>query len=238
MTDAVYPTYERKGFIYGVGKNQLFLRSAKISAQSVKDYYPEANITLCAPAHMIDGECEEIFDNIISNQYVPDSIRTKLWALSKTPYDLTMYLDADTQCMSEEIQTCWNQIKDNDIIFTKIREYNSNPKGYLNDPDYKYHGGVFMYNRKCIPMMVEWWDRWQRGQSEWDYNYTTNFRHWDQFYLYYILKYTDHKLKVGVFDEDARWNAVVGYLKSELMGKPEIIRHHTINQDPEKKTLI
>lgn len=225
--------YQKKGFLYGVGANEVYLKSAKMSAYSVKDHYPEASITLVAPGRMIDHECEELFDHIICHEGVPDSTRTKLWALAKTPYDLTMYLDADTMCVSDEISTCWDQIGDKDILFTAIRAYNSNPRGFVEDPDYKYHGGVFLYNRKCLPMMAEWWDRWQRGQHEWEYDYTPNFRHWDQFYLYYIMKYTKHGLNVGMFREDARWNYVVGYLSFELQGKPEIIRHFTIDRDSE-----
>lgn len=222
-----------KGFIYGVGANSIFLKTAKMSAYTLRDHYPEANITLVAPARMIDDECRELFDNIICDEYVPDSVRTKLWALSKTPYDLTMYLDADTLIMSEEIASCFDQLGENDILFTRIRLYNSNPKGIVPSKDYQYHGGVFLYNRKCIPMMVEWWDRWQQGNANWDYEYNIELRSWDQFYLYYILKYTDHGLKVGFFEDDARWNFVVGYLRSELNGKSEIIRHCTINPRPE-----
>ncbi len=221
----------KKGFIYGVGADDVFLKSAKMSAGSIKDYYPEANITLCAPERMIDDECRRLFDNIITGPYVPDSARTKLWALSKTPYDLTMYMDADTLCVSEEIEDCWEHIGDNDIVFTLIRKYNSNPRGYVPDVDYKYHGGVFLYNRKAIPLMTEWWDRWSRGQTEWNYPYTANYRVWDQFYLYYLLKYTNHGLKIGTFKEDARWNFVTGYLEFELAGKQEIIRHFTINKE-------
>lgn len=217
-----------KGFIYGVGANSVFLSAAKMSASSLRDYYPDVNITLCAPPHMVDEECASIFDNIISHEYVPDSKRTKLWALSKTPYDLTMYLDADTMCMSEEIQTCWDQLGDNDIIFTRIRSYNSNPSGYLEDPEYKYHGGVFLYNRKCIPLMASWWDLWEQGQAKWDYDFPQRMRHWDQFYLFYLLTHTKHDLKIGFFKDDARWNYVTGYLVSELQGKPEIIRHYTL----------
>lgn len=221
------------GFIYGVGSNDKYLRAAKLSAYTLRDYYPEANITLCAPPRMIDAECRELFDIIISDEYTPDSARTKLWALSKTPYDLTMYLDADTMIVSEEISTCFEQIGEHDIMFTKIRPYNSNPTGLVDDPDYKYHGGVFLYNRKCISMMAQWWDLWERGQQEWEYNYDPMFRKWDQFYLYYILKYTKHGLNVGVFEDDARWNFVVGYLKSELAGKTEIVRHCTLDRDVE-----
>lgn len=230
-----YPT---KGFIYGVGYKDVYLKSAKLSAGSVKDYYPDANITLVVPQSMVDDECYEIFDNVICDEHVPDSKRTKLWALSKTPYDLTMYLDADTVCVSEEIQTVWDQIKDNDIVFTLIRKYNSNPRGYLDDPEYKYHGGVFLYNRNCIPMMAEWWDRWLGARTEWNYPHTPNFRIWDQYFLYYILAHTKHGLKVGVFEEDARWNFVNGYLMFELAGKQPIINHFTINDEQDGAIIL
>jgi hypothetical protein len=220
-----------KGFIYGVGGHDVFLKSAKVSAESLRDHYPDAQITLVAPPRMVDDACRQIFNTIISDDRTPDSTRTKLWALTKTPYDVTMYLDADTMVVDDEIQQCWDQLGSNDIIFTLIRKYNSNPRGYVDSPDYKYHGGVFMYNRNCIKMMSEWWDRWSRGQTNWDYEYTTNFRHWDQFYLYYILKYTKHGLNVGTFQEDARWNFVNGYLMFELGGKPPIIRHQTLIEE-------
>lgn len=221
------------GFIYGVGAKDVFLKSAKLSAGSLRDYYPNASITLCAPERMIDYECREIFDNIITGENVPDSERTKLWALSKTPYDVTMYLDADTMVESEEIRTCWDQLKDNDVVFTLIRQYNSNPKGWVASGtyDYKYHGGVFLYNRTAIPLMIEWWDRWSQGQTDWSYQYPSHLRGWDQFYLYYILNYTKHNLKIGVFENDARWNYVCGYMRYELAGKPAIITHSTIGRD-------
>lgn len=219
-----------RGFIYGVGGNDVYVKSAKLSAESLRDYYPDAQITLVAPPRMVDSECRRIFNNIISDDRTPDCSRTKLWALTKTPYDTTMYLDADTIVESEEVQQCWDQLGTHDILFTLIRKYNSNPRGFVNDVEYKYHGGVFLYNRNCIKLMSEWWDRWSRGQTEWEYSYTPNFRHWDQFYLYYILKYTKHGLDVGVFQEDARWNFVNGYLMFELGGKPPIIRHQTISK--------
>lgn len=227
-----------KGFIYGVGLNAVYLKSAKMSANSVRDYYPDAKITLVVPQSMVDEECYRIFDTVIADEHVPNTERTKLWALAKTPYDLTMYLDADTLCASEEIQTVWDQIKDNDIVFTLIRKYNSNPRGFLDDPEYKYHGGVFLYNRKCISMMAEWWDRWLGARTEWNYPHTPNFRHWDQYFLYYILTHTKHGLKVGVFEEDARWNFVAGYLNFELGGKAPIINHYTIDSERAGKNIL
>ncbi len=227
------------GFIYGVGANTVFMKSAKLSAASLRDYYPDANITLCAPERMVDYECKELFDHIVTGPHVPDCQRTKLWALSKTPYDLTMYLDADTMVESTEISTVWDQIEDNDMVFTLIRNYNSNPKGVVKSDvyNYKYHGGVFLYNRKAIPLTVEWWDRWERGQTRWEYDYPSHLGDWDQFYLYYILNYTNHGLNIGVFKDDARWNYVSGYMRFELAGKAPIITHSTVGRDSEDVIL-
>lgn len=231
MDDQLEPS---KGFIYGVGQNPVYMAAAKFSAYTLRDHMPDAKITMVAPKRLIDKECEQLFDTVICDQYVPDSERTKLYALSKTPYDLTMYLDADTQIMSEEITTCFDQLGDKDILFTNIRLYNSNPKGVVDNVEYKYHGGVFLYNRKCIPMMAQWWDLYQQGQTEWPYTqYPRHLRVWDQFYLYYIMNYTKHGLNVGIFKDDARWNFVIGYLAAELKGKSEIIRHCTIKKATE-----
>jgi hypothetical protein len=224
----------KKGFIYGVGQKDAFLKSALLSAESVKDYYPEAHITLCAPKKMVSYKCKQVFDNIICDDTVPDSVRTKLWALSHTPYDITMYLDADTICLSEEIQTAFDLLdqQQKDILFTRIRLYNSNRKGIIPHPEFKYHGGVFLYNRKCIPFMIEWWERWQRGQLEWEYNdFSSKLRCWDQFYLFYMITFTQHGLSIGEFPEDVRWNFVNGYFRAELRGKQEIIRHNTIKRN-------
>ena len=53
-------------------------------------------------------------------------------------------------------------------------------------------------------------------------------RLWDQFYLWWLINKHDHGLNIQFFEEDARWNFVVGYLEEELGGKPAIIRHYTL----------
>ena len=137
--------------------------------------------------------------------------------------------------VSEEIQTIFDQLKDYDIIFTKIRPYNSNPKGYLDDPRYQYHGGVFVYrkNSNTIRFMEQWWDRWVNARpvnvfKDHYPDYPIKMKEWDQFYLFYLIHVTQHGLSIGFFENDARWNFVRGYLRSELNNLPPIIEHYTI----------
>lgn len=221
----------KNGFIYVATLRREFLNSAKNSAFSLKEHWPEANVTLFTNDTIVDEECYEIFDQVIIDK-VPYDPRAKLWALAHTPYDVTMYIDADTMIEHSDIQKTFEQIYDNDIVFTTIRPYNSNVAGFLDDPDFLYHGGVFLFTKKCIPFMKQWWDLWKKGQAgPWDYHYPLRMRKWDQFYLFYLLKHTNHGLKVGIFSDQARWNFVMGYVKSELRGKDPIITHFTIGRD-------
>jgi len=84
---------QSKGFIIVASKKHAFYRYAKLLAESVRDFWPEANITFFTEKEWVQEEDYDLFDNIIKDD-VPSHIRTKLWALNKTPYDITCYLDA------------------------------------------------------------------------------------------------------------------------------------------------
>jgi hypothetical protein len=223
------------GFVYIATVNKRYILSAVNSAETLRDHYPEANITLFTTPDMLDGVNDlEVFDQIITDG-VPSDKRAKLWALNKTPYTITAYLDADTIIVSDEIANIFDQLGVRDIIFTKIRKYNSNPKGFIDDPEYIRHGGVFVYNDKAdtLKFMQSWWDLWYttRAASVFasTYDYPLKMKEWDQFYLFYLAKHTEHGLNLGFFENDARWNFVRGYLRSELGGLPPIVEHYTID---------
>lgn len=234
MTQQQKNQLQSKGFVYIATRNVKYLYSALISAQTIKDFHPEASITLYTTPDLVIDEVFDVFDNVIT-EGVPDDRRAKLWALSRTPYDITAYIDADTYIESEEIKTIFDQLGDNDMLFTKIRQYNSNPKGYLDDPGYIYHGGLCLYrkNDKTMHFMQEWWRRWNETRSYDVFSkeypeFPERMKEWDQFYLFYLINRTNHGLKIGFFKDDARWNFVTGYLREELNGKCVIIKHHTI----------
>lgn len=222
------------GFVIIASVHKKYVLSAVILAESIREHFPAANITLYAPAELLDGADLDAFTDVVTDG-VPNDRRAKLWALSRTPYTITAYLDADTVVVSPEIANIFDQLKDDDLIFTKIRPYNSNRKGFIEDPEYIRHGGVFVYNNKpsTIKFMEQWWILWSTTRYQDVFattypEYPARMKEWDQFYLFYLIKHTDHGLKLGFFEEDARWNFVTGYHKEELNGKPPIIEHYTI----------
>lgn len=219
------------GFIIVATLDKKFLNSATYCADSLKEYFPEAKITLFTQDDWISDHLYMSFDSVIGG--APKHKRAKLWALDKTPYDITVYLDADMEIMSSEIKTIFDQIDDNtDLLITKIRGYNGKiskfPGGELTD-----HCGFFMYkkNEKTIKFMKEWWDLYQKqdsGEWKWDTKlYPEELRPWDQWSFWWLQNKTNYKIKIDYFKDDARWNFVNGYRYSET-DKEIIIYHHTV----------
>lgn len=222
------------GFVIVATIHKQYLTSAIILAESIRDYLPEAGITLYTTADLVQDVDVSVFTSVVV-EGVPDDRRAKLWALSRTPYDNTAYLDADTVVVHDDIRLIFDQLGDRDMLFTRIRSYNSNPKGFLEDPNYQHHGGVFLYRKTpgTIKFMEEWWWRWDqtREYSAFEAHYPgipLKMKEWDQFYLFHIINKTQHGLNIDFFEDDARWNFVRGYVRSELNGKPPIIEHYTI----------
>lgn len=221
----------KKGFVIVASLNKKFLMSAKYCCESLKDYWPDAHVTLFTETDWIEDHLYETFDTVVGG--APHNKRAKLWALSQTPYDLTVYLDADMEIMHEDIKTIFDQIDDQtDIMLTKIRPYNAKitkfPGGELTD-----HCGFFMYrsNNKTLEFMKQWWELFQKQESgkwKWDMNlYPEELRQWDQWAYWWLQNKTEYAIKRKYFDEDARWNFVNGYIKTEV-SKPIIIYHHTV----------
>ena len=100
---------QTKGFVIIASVKKGFYRYGKALAESVKDFWPDANITFFTHEEWVEPEDYTIFDNIITED-IPRHIRAKLWALNKTPYDITCYLDADMMCQHEDIQNVFNEL--------------------------------------------------------------------------------------------------------------------------------
>jgi len=223
----------RNGFLIAASMTEEYMSAANFCGGSIKDHYPDSHITLFVPKeleHLVD---RSVFDLIIS-EGVPNNIRTKLYALSKTPYtNLTVYVDADMECTHHDISTIWDEIQeDQDILITKIRPYNGKiskwPKGEMI-----HHGGFFMYrnNVKTMKFMERWWlDYVKQREEPWPYEeneYPKNLRPWDQFTFWKLLNVDKLDINVDFFEDDARWNFVNGY-KSTETSNPIIFYHHTV----------
>lgn len=223
----------RNGFLIVASVLEEYVKSANMCGNSIKDHYPGAHVTLFVPKELEKFVDRDAFDLIIT-EGVPDHVRSKLYALSKTPYsNLTVYVDADMECMHENVSTIWDEIKDHqDMLITKIRPYNGKISKWKNG-EFTMHGGFFMYKNR--PHVIEFMRRWfedykiQREQP-WPYQedeYPRDLRQWDQFTLWKLLNLDKLPINIEFFEDDAKWNFVNGYYPRET-SSDIIFWHHTI----------
>jgi len=127
------------GFVYVASLTKPYYDAAVMSAMSIKDYWPEAKLTLFTHKEWVDERRDPlIFENIITN--IPVHCRAKLWALDQTPYDLTCYMDADTYCESEDIKYIFDQIDDDhDMSMTINRAYNAKVVYFTEDKELRHY---------------------------------------------------------------------------------------------------
>lgn len=230
------------GIVLVASTSKAYFNSAVRLATSIKDY-SDINITLFTHKTFLPDTYDiyKIVDNVVTD--IPVNIRAKLWALSRTPYENTLYLDADMEVVSPEFSKVFNLQKDNDLVLTKIRPHVSKDVIISEETKDKltYHGGFVMYNNKpeTINLMKNWYDDFIEQQKNWNFpsHYNTNMQKWDQFTLWRLLKESEYKFKIGTPTNDYRWNYIWLYdhkgvnPKSKAEPKDPIIYHHTIPQE-------
>jgi hypothetical protein len=224
---------QNNGFVYVASLRRGYYRAAKNSALSLLDFWPEAKITLFTHAEWVEEGDYEIFENIITED-VPYHKRAKLWALDKTPYDLTVYMDCDTEVQHDDIRKIFEQIPDDiDVIFTANRPYNAALTKLSETEEMTEHCGLFVYrnNPQTLKLMSAWWGEYCK-QNEPGYDrkhYPKDAMQWDTFTMWRLLTYGNTGVKTGRFpDPDARWNFVIGYKQEELQGQEIVIYHYTL----------
>lgn len=222
------------GFLLVASNLREYVSSANFCAGSIKDHYPDSSITMVVPKKLSTYVDRSVFDIVIDDDSVPNHTRTKLWALSKTPYkNLTCYVDADMECWHDDVQKIWDEMpQDADMLITRIRPYNGKihkwPTGEMI-----YHGGFFVY--RTLPHVISFMERWfedyvKQKEEPWPYpehEIPRDLRPWDQFTLWKLMNVDKLPLNVQVFKDDARWNFVNGY-KPEETSSEIVFWHHTI----------
>jgi len=233
-----------KGFVIVASRNSNFYTYAVNLMESIKDFYPEALITLVTEERFIDERADEA-DQII---FCDNHYRAKLWGMSQSPYDITMYVDADMDCEHEDIAKVWDELGDNDMVF---HELTPEREKYYAIREFRYGGGIEKFTlcggvclyRSGNPLVREFMEDWFEmfnkqhnnmwmpegfEKQQWD----RDLKHFDQTTLWWLTekeeKYKD--LKIGIFRDDIRWNYFTQYgyegLKS-IEGKPPILRHYS-----------
>lgn len=221
-----------KGFVYVATNHKRYITCARYSAISLKEYWPESHITLFTHEEWVNKSDKSIFDNIITND-VPNHVRAKLWALDKTPYDLTCYIDVDTEVMHDDVRFIFDQHDTNsNISLTKARRYAASIDPKFSEGELTDHCGLFIYDNKpeTFLFMQKWWELYQKQHNrEWNWDttlYPEFFRTFDMWTYWWLQNKTEYKIKRSFFPEpDARWNFVYIYKQEELMGQPIVIKH-------------
>lgn len=226
---------KNNGFVYVASKFEEFIKAARFSANSLKDYWPSSNITLFTHKEWVVESDYSLFDNIITKD-VPYHNRTKLWALDKTPYNLTCYIDCDTWVEHSDVKFMFDQFDYNsDITITKCRPYAAAINSSFKGGELTDHCGLFIYNNKkhTLNFMKQWWLLYcKQHDGTWKWNtdlYPEYLRPWDMWTYWWLQNKTDHAIKRSYFpDPDAKWNFVYVYKEKELKGQQKIISHQPI----------
>lgn len=209
-----------KGYLVVASKEKRFYTWAVQLLESIKDFYPEAQTCLVTEERFLDGQ-EIGIDHLI---LCDDHYRAKLWGMSKTPFDITFYMDADMDCIHEDIAKVFDELEDNDMMFAGLPEerYSIFKDAVFPGGTFTLCGGVCLY-RSSNPLVIEfmedwyeyyvdqhagrWWPKKDDGSFDTE-NYPYHLRIWDQFTLWWLTekeeKYKD--LKVKIFEDDLKWN--------------------------------
>jgi len=223
-----------KGFVTVASKKKTFLMGVDNLKESILDYYPEAKITLFTEQRFIDDpDCQlyfRYFDQVLPTP--SDTNREKMWGMANSPYDLTFYMDADTEARHEDIKNVFNHLEDGkyDMAYVNLTKAGSGyfaewewgpnlyDDGWQGAPDHLAHcGGVALYDMRnplVKEFMQDWYDlfllqragRW--SPPEFDNIRTGNFRQWDQLTLWWLIYHSPkyRSLRWKFFEDNYRWN--------------------------------
>jgi len=223
------------GFLYVASLNKAFIISARYSASSLKEHWPSSHITLFTHEEWVEESDFKLFNNIITKE-VPHHKRAKLWALNKTPYKLTCYIDCDTYIENEEIKNIFNQ-HDNksDITISRARNYAAAIDAKFKGGELTDHCGLFIYNNQnhTLEFMKQWWELYvKQHKRKWNWDteiYPEYLRPWDMWTYWWLQNKTKYKIKRSYFPEpDCKWNFVSVYKQEELQGQDAVIIHRPI----------
>lgn len=233
---------ENNGFVYVASLSKAYYKAAVRSAISLKDNFPQAKITLFTHEEFVDESDAFLFENITTN--IPVHIRSKMYGIARTPYDKTLYLDCDTEILSEEVSNIFDYLKDHDLRFSPIISHVSKSRKIDDNNQLEYHGGVILYNNKplTIELMNDWYtlyleqitERWHTSKFR-DYN--QSMQPWDQFTMWYLLNCVDkyNEIKSGFIDQgNIKWNYIYlledknNPLNEKYKDIDPIIYHYTI----------
>lgn len=195
-----------RGFIYVASRDPFYYLTAVNACNTMRDYFPDAHVTLFTHEKFLDSSCD-VFDNVIVD--IPNYYRTKMWAMARTPYEKTIYVDADSVVMHKDIRTMHDYLDDCDMFFCPVTPYTTGSvkwayidKAMTEVP--KYHGAICGYNKTdlTIDFQNTWYEKYieQSTTPGWPYE-ANHYREWKVFDMFTLWRMTS-----GKFTEFERFN--------------------------------
>ena len=235
-----------KGYLVVASRKPNFYSLAINCIESIKDYYPDAKCCLVTEEKFLDGR-EDIADDLI---FCDDHYRAKLWGMANSPYDITMYIDADSEIEHEDIAIVFDELNDNDLMFHKLdkkykKVYATLDFTYENVKEYyTYCGGVCLYDMRnplIKDFMNDWNDLFRKQYSKeliLPMNPWQDLWNFDQTTLWYLLNKVDKykNIKVDSFKDNLRWNYFPHYERffNDFPKDPIVIRHYSSYAEKDK----
>jgi len=206
-----------KGFVIVASVKPAFYTSALNLIDSILCYYPDANISLFTHKEWVENRAEEMCDKVFD---CPKHVRSKMYGMMNSPYDITFYIDADCEIWHEDIVKVWDQLGDNDLCFVRLTkdkkpqsvfaEVYADIEGTNDRIDLQLCGGVCLYNNtKPIvkEFMKDWWEMYiiqeeiaherrkdpnfDRHDRWWHNGVPQSMLRWDQFTLWWMVNKMD-----------------------------------------------
>lgn len=187
-----------QGIIYVATVKSIYYGMAVASCMSLRKHYPDCHVTLFTHEDWVD-EYADLFDNIITED-VPAHRRAKMWAMARTPYDRTLYIDVDSLIMSKDVKKIFDQISDDDDFgFVKsIPLTASSDKWAYIDIDQTesppIDGSFMLYNKSdlMIDFLQSWYEEYREQltltKSTWPYSFAYfDWRQFDMFTIWRML---------------------------------------------------
>lgn len=224
-----------EGFVYVASLKSLYYELALVSAQSLKDRYPNSNITLFTHESFLDSRAYDIFDEIRVG--IPVFRRARMWCLSKTPYERTVHIDCDSIITHRDIKSIHSVLDtyNCDMMFGSNLAYTVSKKELVYaDISMRsfvsHHGSICIYNKtdKTLEFHKRWYESYiEQLYNEWPYDWANPiWKKFDMFTLWrminnYNFEYTDlSSIDIGILLR--RWNTTWQDRKEDINGPPVI----------------
>jgi len=222
-----------KGFVYVASLIPSYYEFSLLSAQSLRDHYPEANITLFTHQDFVDGRAERLFDEIRVG--IPHSRRAKMWCMARTPYDVTLYNDVDSLVRRSKIKKVFDQIKNYDMAFGSNLDYTvADPELVYADTNHEHkiihHGSLCLYHKSDLNLEFHqtWYDEYIKQLSApWEYDWADPvWKKYDMHTLWRLMSNNEsrfdryQKIKIKLLER--HWNNTFIDRKQDL-NEPPII---------------